>query len=163
MGNALSLAASVGVPLLGGMAIGFSIAPEIKSWYPKLKKPSWNPPNWLFGPTWSVLYVAMGVAAHRVWQAGGGPLPLGLYAAQLALNFAWSPLFFKAHNLKAAAVDITALLGVLGATIYEFNKVDTLAAQLLIPYLGWVSFATALTYNILANNPEPPKPDVKAE
>lgn len=161
MGNSLSLA--VGVPVLGGMAIGMTIAPETKSWYPKLKKPSWNPPAWLFGPVWTVLYAAMGVASHRVWQAGGGPLPLGLYAAQLALNFAWSPLFFKAHNLKAAAVDITALVGVLGATIYEFSKVDTLAAQLLIPYLGWVSFATALTYNILQNNPETSRPDGKAE
>ncbi|PSC76292.1 translocator -like [Micractinium conductrix] len=162
MGNALSLAASVAVPLFGGMAIGISIGPEIKKWYPTLKKPSWQPPNWIFGPVWTVLYAAMGVAAHRVWQAGGGPLPLGLYAAQLALNFAWSPLFFKTHNLKAATIDITALVGVLGATIYEFSKVDTLAAQLLIPYLGWVSFATALTINIWQNNPEAPKPADKA-
>lgn len=162
MGNALSLAVSVGVPLVGGMAIGMSIAPDIKKWFPKLKKPSWNPPNWLFGPVWTVLYCAMGVAAHRVWKAGGGPLPLGLYAAQLVLNLAWSPLFFRAHNLKAASAEITALLGVLGATIWEFSKVDALAAQLMLPYLGWVSFATALTWNIYLNNPEVPKPDDKS-
>ncbi|KAL4431592.1 hypothetical protein ABPG77_001434 [Micractinium sp. CCAP 211/92] len=154
MGNSMSLAVSVGVPVLGGMVIGTTVAPEIPNWYSKLKKPSWTPPSWLFGPVWTVLYAAMGVASHRVWAAGGGPLPLGLYAAQLVLNLAWTPLFFKAHNLKAATVDITALVGVLGATIYEFSKVDTLAAQLLIPYLGWVSFATALTINIMQNNPK---------
>lgn len=122
--------------------------------YPTLKKPSWQPPNWLFGPVWSVLYTAMGIASWRVWRAGGGPLPLSLYGLQLALNFAWSPLFFKAHNLKAATVDITVLLGVLGATILEFHKVDPTAAALLLPYLAWTSFASALTWNIFLNNPD---------
>lgn len=121
--------------------------------YPTLKKPSWNPPNYLFGPVWTVLYAAMGYASWRVWALGGGPVPLGLYAAQLAMNLAWSPLFFKAHNLKAATIDITALVGVLGATIYSFAQVDPLAAQLMLPYLGWTSFATALTWNIYLNNP----------
>ena len=113
-----------------------------------------NPPNWVFGPVWTTLYTAMGYASWRVLQAGGGPLPLGLYAGQLAMNFIWSPLFFKAHNLKLASYEITALAGVICATIYEFSKVDTLAAQLLLPYLGWSSFATALTWNIYLNNPE---------
>ena len=94
----------------------------------------------------------MGVASWRVLQAGGGPLPLGLYAAQLTLNFMWSPLFFKAHNLQAASYDITALLGVLAATIFEFNKVDPLAAKLMLPLMGWTSFAAALTWNIYLNN-----------
>lgn len=159
----MSLAASVGVPLLGGMVIGLSIAPEIKGWYKTLKKPSWNPPDWLFGPVWSVMYCAMGLAAHRVYLAGGGPLPLTLYAAQLALNFAWSPIFFKAHNLKGASLDITALLGVLGATIYEFSKVDTVAAQMMLPYLGWVSFASALTWNIYLNNSQASTPKSKSK
>lgn len=147
-------AASVGVPLVGGMAIGIGIGPEIKKWYPTIKKPSWTPPPAVFPVAWTALYTAMGVAAHRVWAAGGGPLPLGLYGAQLALNFAWSPLFFKKHDLKAATIDITALGGVLAATIYQFNKVDKLAGQLMIPYLGWIGFATALTWNIWLNNPE---------
>jgi len=86
----------------------------------------------------------MGVASWRVWRAGGGPVPLGLYAAQLALNFAWSPLFFKRHALGAAAVDITVLLGVLVTTILEFKAVDATAAALMLPYLGWTCFATAL-------------------
>lgn len=97
---------------------------------------------------WSALYTCIGVASWRVFQQGGGPLPLGLYATQLLLNFAWTPLFFKAHDLKAASIDITVLLGVLGATISEFSKMDRTAAALMLPYLAWTSYATALTYNI---------------
>ncbi|PRW60075.1 rab9 effector with kelch motifs [Chlorella sorokiniana] len=162
MGNNLSLIASIGVPVGVGSAIGIAIAPEIKGWYRTLKKPSWNPPNWLFGPMWTVLYAAMGYAAHRVWQAGAGPLPLALYGIQLALNFAWSPIFFKLKDLRFASIEITALVGMVVATIWEFSKVDKLAAQLLLPYLGWISFAGALTYNIYLNNPEKPKPASKA-
>lgn len=162
MGNNLSLIASVGVPVGVGSLIGVAIAPEIKGWYRTLKKPSWNPPNWLFGPMWTVLYAAMGYAAHRVWQAGGGPLPLALYGVQLALNFAWSPLFFKLKDLRGASIEITALVGTVAATIWEFSKVDKLAAQLLVPYLGWITFAGALTWNIYLNNPEKSKPASKA-
>ncbi|GAB4823348.1 hypothetical protein N2152v2_010394 [Parachlorella kessleri] len=152
MGNAISLALAVGVPVLGGGAIGLSIRPDIDGWYKKVRKPKWNPPNWVFGPVWTVLYSAMGVASWRVWQAGGGQLPLTLYGIQLALNFLWSPLFFKKHDLNLASLDITVLLGVLAATIVEFNKVDPFAAQLLLPYLGWTTFATALTYWIGLHN-----------
>lgn len=75
--------------MVTGAAIGISLREDVSGWYKTLKKPRWNPPAWVFGPVWTVLYSAMGVAAWRVWKAGGGPLPLGLYAAQLALNFAW--------------------------------------------------------------------------
>lgn len=102
---------------------------------------------------WSLLYALMGVASWRVWKAGGGPVPLGLYATQLLLNLAWSPIFFKLHNLRAASAEITALLGVLAITIYEFNKVDQTAALMLVPYAGWTSFAAALTYTITSLNP----------
>ncbi|KAL6771746.1 hypothetical protein ACKKBG_A27660 [Auxenochlorella protothecoides x Auxenochlorella symbiontica] len=165
MGPALStLAASIAVPLAGGTLIGLALKDETRGvWYKTLKKPSWNPPAWVFGPVWTALYSAMGYASWRVWQAGGGQLPLGLYAAQLALNFAWSPLFFGAKALGVAAVDITALVGMVAATIYEFQKVDPVAAQLLYPYLAWVTFAAALNYNLAANNPSgqaPPDPKV---
>lgn len=162
MGSSLSLAASIGVPVGVGSLIGVTIAPEIKGWYKTLKKPSWNPPNWLFGPMWTVLYATMGYAAHRVWQAGGGPLPLALYGIQLGLNFAWSPLFFNIKDLRLASMEITALVGMVAATIWEFSKVDTLATQLMLPYLGWTSFAAALTWNIYLNNPEKSKPASKA-
>jgi tryptophan-rich sensory protein len=71
------------------MVVGMVIAPDVLGWYQKLKKPTWEPPNWLFGPMWSLLYCMMGVASHRVWLAGGGPLPLTLYGVQLLLNLAW--------------------------------------------------------------------------
>lgn len=120
--------------------------------YPTINKPSWNPPNWIFGPVWTALYTAIGYASWRVWQSGGGLVPLCLYATQLGLNFMWTPLFFKMHNLKAATIDISVLLGVLGLTIMEFNKVDGVAAKLMVPYLMWTSFATVLTWNIYLNN-----------
>lgn len=126
------------------------------------RKPSWNPPNWLFGPTWTVLYTLMGIASWRVWKAGGGALPLGLYTTQLLLNLAWSPIFFKLHKLAAASVEITVLLGVLAATMYEFNKVDQAAALMLVPYAGWTSFAAALTYTIWHLNPEQAKGDKRS-
>lgn len=148
MGNVLSAVPFVGVPVAAGAVIGISLAPEIKGWYKTIKKPSWNPPNWIFGPTWTALYTMMGVASWRVWRAGGGPVPLGLYATQLALNLAWSPTFFKLHSPKAAALDITALLGVLAATIVKFDAVDRTAAALMLPYAAWSAFATALTYEI---------------
>ena len=87
-------------------------------------------------------------------QNGGGVVPLGLYGLSLALNFAWSPIFFKLHDLKLASYEISTLAGVIFATIFAFAKVDTLAAQLMLPYLGWASFATALTWNIYLNNPD---------
>lgn len=156
MGNvlSLSLAGSIAFPLSIGALIGVGLAPEVKGWYSTLRKPTWNPPNWIFGPVWSVFYTVMGVASWRVWKAGGGAVPLSLYGAQLLLNFIWSPIFFKAHNLKAACADITALLGILVATVYEFSKVDETSAYLMIPYIGWVSFAAALTYKITELNPD---------
>jgi len=179
MGNALSLVASMVTPLGIGTAIGISMRDNVKSWYPTIRKPAWyvglnflrresllltdtpspelalrTPPNWLFGPVWTALYGMMGFASHRVaGMVGWTSKPLQLYALNLALNFLWSPLFFKWHRLGAAAFDITALLGVLYATIVEFSRVDVLSGQLLLPYLGWSCYATALTYNIWLNNP----------
>ncbi|DBB09927.1 TPA: hypothetical protein ACH3X3_001533 [Trebouxia sp. C0006] len=96
----------------------------------------------------------MGVASWLVWQNGGGAVPLSLYAVQLALNLAWTPLFFKEHQLTYALADITGLLGVLTATVVEFNKVSPQAAYLLLPYLGWSTFAAGLTLDIWKRNPK---------
>ncbi len=154
MGNALSLGTSIAIPLLGGTGIGLSMRDDVKTWFPTIKKPSWQPPNWLFGPVWTVLYTLMGISSWRVYsKAGLMSKPMFLYSVQLVLNFLWSPLFFKWHRLPAASADITALLGVLGLTIVEFTKVDGVAATMLYPYLAWTMFATALTYNITMNNP----------
>lgn len=154
MGNSLSLAFSIAIPLGAGMVIGIGQRQEVAEWFPTIKKPSWQPPNWLFGPVWTVLYTMMGISSHRVYlKAGFFSKPMALYIIQLVLNLAWSPLFFKFHTLGVASIDITALVGFLGATIVEFSKWDVVASRLLLPYLSWSCFATALTYNIWWNNP----------
>ena len=148
------LVVSVAIPVVVGALSGHLTRNEAQSaWYRDLSKPSWNPPGYVFGPVWAVLYVLMGIAFWRVWKAGGGEHPMGLYAAQLVLNFAWSLLFFRARSIKWALLDILALLGVLVATVCSFYSVDPVAGYLLVPYLAWVSFATALTANLYVMNP----------
>lgn len=154
MGQALSVAAAIALPLGAGIGMSVGMQKQVKGWYKHLKKPSWQPPNWLFGPVWTALYAMMGVASWLVWQNGGGAVPLSLYAVQLALNLAWTPLFFKEHQLTYALADITVLLGVLTATVVEFNKVSPQATYLLLPYLGWSTFAAVLTLDIWKRNPE---------
>lgn len=158
MGATLSLplAVSVAIPLVGGIGLGMLTQKEVTGWYKKLKKPSWTPPGWLFGPMWTVLYACMGTASWLVWKEGGfsaQALPLGVYALQLALNFAWSPLFFIGHEIGPALVDSSALWSCIGANIALFAPVSKPAAGLMVPYLSWVSIATALNYNIYKNNP----------
>jgi benzodiazapine receptor len=154
MGQFLSVAIAIGVPVAAGVGIGLTLKDDVKGWYKTLRKPSWTPPDWLFGPVWTALYTGMGYASYLVWKEGGGSLPLTLYGIQLVLNLAWSPLFFKKHEIGFALLDITALLGVLGATIIEFNKVSPTASYLLLPYLAWSSYATALTASIYKKNPQ---------
>jgi benzodiazapine receptor len=149
-----SLIPFIGIPLLGGTFIGMSTRESVRTWFPTIQKPSWQPPNWIFGPMWTVLYTMMGISSHRIYlQTGLLSKPMFLYFGQLLLNFLWTPMFFGWHNLPAASIDITALLGVLGATIVEFDKYDHVSSKLLYPYLGWSIFAAVLTYNITMNNP----------
>jgi translocator protein len=148
-----SLAVSVGVPLALGQVMGLWSAPDIlNGWYQKLRKPKITPPIWLFGPTWGLLYTLMGVAAWKVWRAGAGRVTLGLYAAQLALNLAWQPLFFKKHDLKLAEWDISVLLVLLGVTVYKFNQFDPTAALLMVPYVAFSTFAALLTHRFRVLN-----------
>lgn len=118
------------------------------AWYWALAKPSWTPPPWLFGPVWTLLYLAMATAAWGVWMRVGWSRPLAWWAGQLVLNAAWSPVFFGAHQLGWAAVIIVALWLAIVGTIVAFAKVARWPAWLLAPYLGWVSFATALNFAI---------------
>lgn len=152
MGGVLSVVVSCGVPVLAGAGLGMGVKKDVEGWYRDIKKPSWTPPNWAFGPIWTALYTLMGYSALTVWRKGGGALPLGLYSLQLLLNLAWTPIFFGAHNLGGAAIDVTAMLGVIAATIVQFNKVDPKAAKLLLPYAGFSTFAAALTYNVWLEN-----------
>lgn len=120
-------------------------------WYAALVKPSWNPPGWLFGPVWTLLYTMMAVAAWQVWREGGWKTQkraLSLYLAQWALNALWTPLFFGLHRPGLAFVEILALdMAVLG-TLAVFWGVKRLAGALLVPYALWVGFATVLNYTI---------------
>jgi benzodiazapine receptor len=120
-------------------------------WYAGLKKPAWNPPGWIFGPVWTMLYTMMAVAAWLVWRRGGFAAqrrPLTLFLLQLALNAAWSPLFFGLHHPGLAFIDLLLLWFALLGTIVAFWKARAFAGALLIPYLAWVTFAGALNFAI---------------
>jgi benzodiazapine receptor len=130
-------------------------AGSVRQWYPALQKPSWTPPSWLFGPVWTILYLMMAIAAWLIWQRRGShPVAgsLGLFAFQLALNAAWSPLFFGLKNPLAGLWDIVPLWIAILATLVSFWKISPAAGLLLVPYWLWVSFATALNFAIWKMN-----------
>ena len=118
-------------------------------WYARLQKPAWNPPNWIFGPVWTALYTTMAIAAWLVWKRGGFAgqrVALSLFLVQLFFNTLWSPLFFGLHHPALAFVDIALLWLALLGTVAAFWKVRPLAGALLVPYLAWVTFASALNF-----------------
>lgn len=136
---------------LGG--IGSADAP---GFYAQLNRPWWTPPPWLFGPVWSVLYTMMGVAAWMVWRAGPSPQvrrALVLWVVQLAANALWSWLFFAWRLGAASAIEVLLLLALVAATTLAFRPVRPLAAALMLPYLAWVTFASALTWALWRANP----------
>jgi benzodiazapine receptor len=124
-------------------------------WYKSLRKPPFQPPKWLFAPVWTGLYAAMAVSAHRVWRAPDSPdrtRALRLWWAQLALNAAWSPLFFGLRRPRAALVDMAVLLPAVGGYLQAAARTDRPAAWLFAPYLGWTSFAALLNTEIVRRN-----------
>lgn len=122
--------------------------PNIPTWYATLAKPQWNPPNWLFGPVWTLLYICMAVAAWLVWRQGSPRTPLTLFTVQLMLNAAWSWLFFWFHLPGAAFVEILVLLVAIAATTLAFWLRSKGAGILMLPYLGCVAFASVLNLAI---------------
>ncbi len=125
-------------------------------WYAALEKPAWNPPAWIFGPVWTILYVMMAVAAWLVWREGGWKVQgraLGLFLLQWLLNALWTPLFFGLHRTGLAFAEIIALWLVLAATVTAFWRVRIAAGALLLPYLAWVTFAAFLNFTIWRLNP----------
>jgi benzodiazapine receptor len=118
------------------------------AWYEQLTKPTLNPPNWVFGPVWTALYLMMAIAAWLVWRADGRTQPLGLFAIQLSLNAVWSALFFGLHHPGWALVDIALLWVAVAATLASFWRSNTIAGCLLVPYLAWVTFASYLNFMI---------------
>ena len=142
----------LGAAGLGAAATNLSV----EDWYAALNKPSWNPPNWLFAPVWTTLYIGMAAAAWLVWRRNGlaaAWLPLLLFGVQLFLNSAWSALFFGMRSPGIAFIDIVLLWIAILATTVAFGRVSNLAATLMVPYLGWVTFATALNWSIWRMNP----------
>ena len=126
-------------------------------WYRALAKPPWQPPNWLFGPVWFVLYISIAVSGWLVWRhtgLDGAAAALSIYALQLVLNALWSVIFFSLHRPGLAFAEILCLLGSILATIAAFHPLDQMAAYTLIPYAIWVGFAAMLNYRIWRLNPE---------
>lgn len=149
-----SLIVAVAIPLILGSIDGFVNSPS-SQWFADLKKPWWEPPGFIFGGAWGLLYPVMGLASWLVWAEGGFQSQgkaLGLYALQLFLNLLWPAFFFGQKNLSLSMIDITALALVLAATIRSFRPVNAVAANLMKPYLAWVLFAAALNLNLWLNN-----------
>lgn len=135
-----------------GYFSGMVTRESVTTWYPTLVKPFFNPPNWIFAPVWTLLYILMGIAAGLVWTSGSDEKAvkkaLGFFALQFALNMLWSYLFFGLHNPILALVEIILLWLMIWETYNMFRKINKTAGYLLIPYLAWVSFATILNASI---------------
>ncbi|MBW2971904.1 tryptophan-rich sensory protein [Candidatus Woesearchaeota archaeon] len=132
---------------LAGIIGSLFTASSIGSWYSALNKPSFNPPNWVFGPVWITLYTMMGISLYLVWRSGSRDwLVLGVFGLQLVLNTLWSILFFGMHAPGWAFVEIVVLWASIVATIVVFFGVSRTASYLLIPYALWVSFAALLNF-----------------
>lgn len=139
--------------LVIGYLSGMVTRQSITTWYPTLVKPVFNPPNWIFAPVWTSLYIMMGIAGGLVWNKLEGNEAIVkkaflFFIIQLALNALWSLIFFNLHNLLLASIEVVLLLLMIYETYNQFKKIDKIAGFLLIPYIAWVSFATVLTISI---------------
>ncbi len=151
----LKLAASIAICQAAGVLGAFATVPAIPDWYAKLEKPFFNPPNWIFGPVWTVLYLLMGISLYLVWKnekSSARDFALRIFVIQLCLNTAWSFLFFGLRSPWVAFADILYLCGAVVLTILSFRKISNPAALLLWPYLGWISFAAILNFAIALAN-----------
>ena len=156
MKNWLKLPLSIISTNLVGIIGSIGTIGSISSWYITLNKPFFNPPNWIFGPVWTILYTLMGISLFLIWKQNLN-LPkvktaMNYFIAQLVLNFIWTPIFFGWQNLELALVVILGLWWLILKTIKKFEPVSKWAAWLLWPYLLWVSFATLLNLSLLLLN-----------
>jgi translocator protein len=152
MNNYLKLFISILIPLLVGGLSGFFTTSGVSGWYAMANKPSFNPPNWIFAPVWTTLYILMGIAFYLVWEstatASVKQTAIILFAVQLTLNFFWSIIFFKFQLTGWAFIEIIVMWLAILLTIIWFGKISSTAAWLLVPYICWVSFATVLNNSI---------------
>jgi benzodiazapine receptor len=155
MNRILRLLICIAFPLIVGGVSGFFTVQGVKDWYLTLAKPNFTPPNYMFGPVWTFLYAFMGVAFFRILEKGKSVQKIKairIYLWQLFFNFCWSFLFFSQHQIGLALIDILILWGLILIMIIRFKKLDAFAGYSQIPYLMWVSFATALTAAIYILN-----------
>jgi tryptophan-rich sensory protein len=152
MSNIFKLVISIAIPVAVGAISGFFTISGVESWYQTIAKPSWNPPNWIFGPVWTTLYILMGIALYLIWKSESSDIlkktAIALFSVQLILNFFWSLIFFNQHQVGWALAEIIMMWVVILLTIFAFANVNKTAAWLLVPYIAWVSFATILNYTI---------------
>lgn len=149
------LISTIGCELVGLVGTPFTIS-SVSTWYAYLNKPVFSPPNWVFGPVWTILYFMMGVSFYLIWEKGLGrkKVKKGIryFAIQLILNFSWSGVFFGLHQILSAFLVIVALWIFIFLTIIEFYKVNKTSAYLLLPYIAWVSFASVLNLAVFILN-----------
>ncbi len=151
MNNKFKLFISILVPLIIGAIAGYATATNVGNWYSHLNKPTFNPPNAVFAPVWTILYISMGIACYLVWKAPVSQkrnLAIFFYFAQLFFNFCWSFIFFYYHRIGFAIIDIVLLWVMIFITIVLFSNYSKTASWLMVPYISWVSFATILNLAI---------------
>lgn len=153
MGKYLRIIYVVAICLAVGYLSSIVTQSSITTWYPTIEKPIFNPPNWVFAPVWTLLYIMMGVAAGMIWNKLESNKPavkkaLFFFTAQLLLNALWSYLFFGLNNILLALIEIILLWLIIYETFVLFKQLDKTAGRLLVPYLAWVGFATILTGSI---------------
>lgn len=154
--NYIKLFVSIVVAQLAGIIGSLYTSNSISTWYKTLVRPEIAPPNWVFGPVWTTLYILMGISAYIIWSKGYSDkkvkLALSVYFGQLLLNTLWSILFFGLRDIRSAFIEIIALWIMIALNIFLFGKISKTAGYLLIPYLLWVSFASYLNYSFMILN-----------
>jgi tryptophan-rich sensory protein len=147
MPKSIKLIIAILLPMVIGGFSGFLTANAINGWYSTLQQPTFNPPNWVFGPVWSTLYLIMGISFYRIWilpVSKERSLAIGVFVGQMILNFFWSLIFFKWHLIGVALAEIILMWVMIATMILRFKKLDAAAGLMNVPYLLWVTFASAL-------------------
>ena len=156
MKNWIKLVISIGLPLAIGAIAGMFTATEIAGWFQTINKPDWQPPNWVFGPVWTALYILMGISFYLIWKSDAPKtkkrIAVTLWIIQLVFNFFWSFIFFKKHQIDWALGEILVLWFFILLTMLFFGRIRSLAAWLMVPYISWVTFASLLTFSIYQLN-----------
>ena len=155
MSKTIKFLISISVCLIAGFIGSIATTPSIPTWYAALQKPVFNPPDWIFAPVWTTLFIFMGISAYLIWNKSPGKgikIALSIFGLQLILNSFWSIIFFGWHSILFAFVEMLLLWFAILLTIIYFHRISRPASYLLIPYLLWVSFAAVLNLSIFLLN-----------